>query len=139
MFVRMCPRFLNLYEAARSPMILPFPRLNQQVRSCTVLISTKSTLCVYGRETLVRLHIASAVYLAILTISTICANSGNSDQIAQSQRSLSVLPTITISRTCLYNFDTLKPLVYIIKLGFTGVYIIFLISVQKHKLWARRF
>ena len=35
----------------------------------------------------------------------------------------------------LYNFDPLKPQFYIVKLGFTGVYIIFLISVQKHRLW----
>ena len=35
-----------------------------------------------------------------------------------------------ITKTCLYNFDPLKPHFYIIKLGFTGVYIIFLISAQ---------
>ena len=40
-----------------------------------------------------------------------------------------------ITKTCLYNFDPLKPHFYIVKLGFTGVYIIFLISAQKHKLW----
>ena len=39
------------------------------------------------------------------------------------------------SKTCLYNFDPLKPHFYIVKLGFTGVYIIFLISAQKHRLW----
>ena len=32
-------------------------------------------------------------------------------------------------------FDPLKPHFYIVKLGFTGVYIIFLISDQKHRLW----
>ena len=37
--------------------------------------------------------------------------------------------------TCLYKFDPLKPHFYIVKLGFTMVYIIFLISAQKHKLW----
>ena len=36
---------------------------------------------------------------------------------------------------CLYNFYPLKPHFYIVKLGFTGVYIIFLISAQKHRLW----
>ena len=35
-----------------------------------------------------------------------------------------------ITKTRLYNFDPLKPHFYIVKLGFTGVYIIFLISVQ---------
>ena len=40
-----------------------------------------------------------------------------------------------IMKTCLYNFDPLKPHFYLVKLGFTGVYIIFLISAQKHRLW----
>ena len=40
-----------------------------------------------------------------------------------------------IKKTCLYNFVTLKPHFYIVKLGFTRVYIIFLISAQKHRLW----
>ena len=39
-----------------------------------------------------------------------------------------------VTKICLYNFDLRKPHFYIIKLGFTGVYIIF-ISAQKHKLW----
>ena len=40
-----------------------------------------------------------------------------------------------ITKTYLYNFDPLKPHFYIVKLGFTGVYISFLISAQKHRLW----
>ena len=40
-----------------------------------------------------------------------------------------------ITKTYLYNFDPLKPHFYIVKLGFTGVHIIFLISAQKHRLW----
>ena len=36
-----------------------------------------------------------------------------------------------ITKTHLYNFDPLIPHFYIVKLGFTGVYIIFLISAQK--------
>ena len=35
-----------------------------------------------------------------------------------------------ITKTRLYNIDPLKPHFYIVKLGFTGVYIIFLISAQ---------
>ena len=35
-----------------------------------------------------------------------------------------------ITKTCLYNFEPLKPHFYIVKLGFTGVYIIFLIFAQ---------
>ena len=40
-----------------------------------------------------------------------------------------------ITKTCLYNFDPLEPHFYTVKLGFTGVDIIFLISAQKHRLW----
>ena len=40
-----------------------------------------------------------------------------------------------ITKTYLYNFDPFKPHFYIVKLGFTGVYVIFLISAQKHRLW----
>ena len=37
---------------------------------------------------------------------------------------------IIITKTRLYNFDPLKPHFYTVKLGFTGVYNIFLISAQ---------
>ena len=40
-----------------------------------------------------------------------------------------------VTKTCLYNFDPLKPHFYIVKLGCKGVYIIVLISAQKHSLW----
>ena len=39
-----------------------------------------------------------------------------------------------ITKTRLYNFDPLKPHFYIVKLGFTGVYIIFLISAQNKNI-----
>ena len=45
-----------------------------------------------------------------------------------------IIFVFTITKTCLYNFDPLKPHFYIAKLGFTGVYIIFLISAQKPRL-----
>ena len=35
-----------------------------------------------------------------------------------------------ITKTCLYNFDPLKPHFYIVKLGFAGVYIIFVIYAK---------
>ena len=37
---------------------------------------------------------------------------------------------LPITKTSLYNFDPLKPHFYIVKLGLTGVYIIFLISAK---------
>ena len=42
---------------------------------------------------------------------------------------LLLLGTNSITKTYLYNFEPLKS--YIVKLGFTGVFIIFLISAQK--------
>ena len=42
---------------------------------------------------------------------------------------------VAITKTCLYNFNPLKPHFYIVKLGFTGVYIIFLNFARKHRLW----
>ena len=42
----------------------------------------------------------------------------------------SVSSFCVITKTRLYNVDPLKPHFYIVKLGFTGVYIIFLISAQ---------
>ena len=38
--------------------------------------------------------------------------------------------TLPITKTRLYNIDPLKPHFYIVKMGFTGVYIIFRISAQ---------
>ena len=50
---------------------------------------------------------------------------------------LELLHRYSITKTYLrgYNFDPLKPHFYIVKLGFTEVYIIFLISAQKYRLW----
>ena len=47
----------------------------------------------------------------------------------------SVVIYFYITKTCLYNFDPLKPNFYVVKLGFTGVYIIFLTFAQKLRLW----
>ena len=44
---------------------------------------------------------------------------------------LSLAPVLQrVTKTCLYNFDPLKTHFYVVKLGFTGVYVIFLISAQ---------
>ena len=37
---------------------------------------------------------------------------------------------LIITKTCLYNFDPLKPHFYIVKLGFTGVYIVSLFLLK---------
>ena len=41
----------------------------------------------------------------------------------------------SIRKTCLYSFNPLKPHFYRVKVGFTSVYINFLFSAQKHRLW----
>ena len=38
-----------------------------------------------------------------------------------------------LTKTCLFNFDPLLPQFYIVKLGFTGINIIFLIFDKKKK------
>ena len=40
-----------------------------------------------------------------------------------------------ITKTRLYHFDPLKSHFYVVKLGFKGVYILFRIPAQKHRLW----
>ena len=60
---------------------------------------------------------------------------GNTASSLLPSKVVTMLDRINITRTCLYNSDPLKPHFYIVKLGFTGVYFIFLISAQKHRLW----
>ena len=45
-------------------------------------------------------------------------------------RSNNIQLELYITKTCLYNFDPLKPYFHIVKLGFTGVDINFLIFAQ---------
>ena len=48
------------------------------------------------------------------------------------QRTCMVVYSVSITKTCLYNVDLLKPHFYIlVKLEYTEVYICFLISAQK--------
>ena len=56
------------------------------------------------------------------------------------QTSANLPDNVDITKTYLnkvYNFDPFNPLFYIVKLGFTGVYIIFLISVHKEIVGTR--
>ena len=54
----------------------------------------------------------------------------NANSVDPDQTPRSVASDLSITKTSLYNFDPLKPHFYIVKLGFRGVYIIFLISAQ---------
>ena len=70
----------------------------------------------------------------ILLLPIFCYNAQSAPFEASLQitKLLVILPMhVTSTKTCLYNVDPLKPHFYIVKLGFTGVYIIFLISAQK--------
>ena len=68
------------------------------------------------------------------TYNKTCATSEDSDQSAHLLSLFIVFAStafrLSITKTCLYNFDPLKNHFYIVKLEFTGVYIIFLISAQ---------
>ena len=59
----------------------------------------------------------------------------NVSSIGYSCDKTNVIKLSSIIKTYLYYFDPLKPHFYIVKMGFTRVYIIFLISAQKHRLW----
>ena len=83
----------------------------------TTLLRVSRLHLVNGINILHQIHVSSY----ILETDNICL----SDNIIKS----------FIKKTRLYNFDPLQPHYYIVKLGFTGVYIIFLISAQKHRLW----
>ena len=56
------------------------------------------------------------------------------EQLGPGKDKAMTMQTPHITKTCLYNFDPLKPHFYIVKLGFIGVCIIFLIYAQKHRL-----
>ena len=52
--------------------------------------------------------------------------------VAKTFSNILIFLLLCIAKTCLYNFDPLKPQFYYIKVR---VDIIFLISAQKHRLW----
>ena len=59
----------------------------------------------------------------------------NLSYMAKDNKSLKLNEYDFIMKTCLYNVDPRKPHFYMVKLGFTGVYIIFLISAQNIDCW----
>ena len=68
----------------------------------------------------------------------VCLEIGSHSYLCSQTLSLlrhALVMVIYITKTCLYNFDPCKHHFYVVKLGFIGVYIIFLISAQKHRLW----
>ena len=66
------------------------------------------------------------------TYNKTCVTSNDPDQLVHPPIMARVL---IITKTRLQNFDPLKPHFYTVKLEFTRVYIIFLNSAQKHRLW----
>ena len=87
-------------------------------------------------------HIITTVKVQISqSISTVCFCPVQCDNCERSifltHLRMSKLSVTFITKTRLYNFDPLKPYFYIhvVKLGFTGVYSIFLISAQNELLY----
>ena len=97
----------------------------------------KETICSF----ILQLHWSLITRLFIITLIWYCDIKPHTIFIkfiySQPQKvsQISKPPCWTHHEKYLYNFDPLKPHYYIVKLGFTGVHIIFLISAQKHKLW----
>ena len=61
---------------------------------------------------------------------TVCYYSINRGLVDSKALCIRCHPVFTKTYLRVYNFDPLKPHFYIVKMGFTGVYIIFLISAQ---------
>ena len=57
---------------------------------------------------------------------------GDEEQIRTNLTYKTTSARTNITKTCLYNFNPLKPHFYIVNQRFTGVYINFLISAQKN-------
>ena len=98
-------------------------RLNLRFKNLSVLLGTLAgdtrLLFLKTRERCIRLALQSALWQMAMQ-----------RYVAKKKK-----PKKTPTKTCLYNSDPLQPHFYIVKLGFTGVYIIFLIFGQKHRLW----
>ena len=75
-------------------------------------------------------YVQDKTYIPSTTL--LCEGIINSVSVQKSNRISCAMQT-SITKTCLYNFDSLKPHIYIVKLGFTGVYIIFFSDFAKKK------
>ena len=111
-------QFFNCPEKSELPTILLKYRLSRHKNSGSDILScigaVKRTLCLESN---------AEIYFTLFMIPI------------PSFRRLAVISVFRfITKTHLYKFDPLKPHFYIVKLGFTGVYIIFLISAQRHRL-----
>ena len=81
---------------------------------------------------------ACAVWLSSIWFKHIMSNTFKSTKRISEQQQGNYLndsEKLNLFTKIVYNFDPLKPHFYIVKLGFAGVYIIFLISAKKHRLW----
>ena len=74
------------------------------------------------------LHVAAASSAPDTVLSSV--NAGGHSYYYQYKCPDYTYAALQITKTRLYNFDALIPHFYIVKLGFTGVYIKFLISAQ---------
>ena len=93
--------------------------------SISVIVSNyRTSLRMVGDMCCLIHHVWLIIQIIYLTLSKLGKNTAND-----------IFFFLIITKTRLYKADPLKPHFYIVKLGFTGVYIILLISAQKHRLW----
>ena len=93
-----------------------------------ILVTGRSRQGMYLFLLLLRFHSCSSFFPVTFSISSTISSISF---LPFSGRQHNMIPNpINVLKTYLYNFDPLKPHFYIVKLGFTGVYIIFLISAQ---------
>ena len=110
-------------------------------RSTDISKCFSESLGIWDNES--RLYVHSRLILICIYDCSWYCTSWNNNNNNNNNNNVSNLPNIlgqiglnnqcrpwSITKTCLYNFDPLKPHFYIVKLGFTGVHIISLISAQ---------
>ena len=110
-------------------LLLHMKRLNQ-TESPIFLI-----LCVVLFPKAILLCLRTCCFMSNVSFVLICSSSLHGAQGGLCFVIVACSCYLHITKTCQYNFDPLKPHFYIVKLEFTRVYVIFLISAQKHRLW----
>ena len=105
------------------------------LKKCYITSACLQGLCHSGERAMARGLLVSHLSYSSFVLHCLWEMSWNDWNTLDRMSGLIVYLLEHITKTCLYNFDPLKPHFCIVKLGFTGVYIIFLISAQKHRLW----
>ena len=120
-----CVLFSNIY-----------PKIDFCGQNWSDLFNFYSHVCFYYKKICFTFHCYFLYYWCFTTILWNLQNIWINITCWRSAFNLPALPiSAHITKTRLYNFDPLKPHFYTVKLRFIGVYIIFLMFAQKHRLW----